>query len=530
MSKNKKAQKEITLVNFNDDYSYDIDGFSVIIYSYHSKNEAVVNIPDMIDDKLVQTLARTISGSCFSGNTYIEEINLPKYLTSIKGAVFNGCTKLRKIIFQSDVVELEDSVFFGCDALEEIDLFAWEYLSPTQLNNIFGKKLSVLDSQDGDMKKIIDTIKLSYNLKRKLLLTGNFEIITFILENNIKIHLDTVNEVLEYYTQQKNITLTSIWFDYRNTNFSQDDVDKAYKDYELYEIGFQLPTLQQLMRKWCVEKIDGKLHIAGYKGDKTTETIPSYTIDGEKIWGLDCSQCHSFSPIENLVISDGIEFLADYTFKDNDSLISITLPSSLKVIGSHSFHNCKNLTDFVIPEGVTNIIVSTFVKCISLQKMVLPSSITDAGFGVFNGCENLTDVSILCDMDNLPGSFFQKCVRLENVNLPDHIVEFYNYVFYECQSLKSIILPKKLEIIGSRCFKNCTSLENIVLPENLSTVNGNAFEGCTSLQTIEIHSQIKFGIDVFADCTNLKTVVIHGDFTVASYVFTSCPDVTIVRK
>jgi len=42
-------------------------------------------------------------------------------------------------------------------------------------------------------------------------------------------------------------------------------------------------------------------------------------------------------------------------FRECTNLTQVILPSTLKIIGSHSFYNCSSLTTITLPEGVTEI-------------------------------------------------------------------------------------------------------------------------------------------------------------------------------
>lgn len=56
-------------------------------------------------------------------------------------------------------------------------------------------------------------------------------------------------------------------------------------------------------------------------------------------------------------------------FAGCSSLTDITIPNSVKTIGSSAFYNCSNLTDITIPNSVTRIEDYAFYWCRKLKEI-----------------------------------------------------------------------------------------------------------------------------------------------------------------
>ena len=133
-----------------------------------------------------------------------------------------------------------------------------------------------------------------------------------------------------------------------------------------------------------------------------------------------------------LIIPEGVEELSDNAFYFNEDLKKISLPSTLKSIGSGAFWDCCSIREITIPEGIAEIKDDTFNHCEKLEKITLPSSLKSIGLFAFNYCGSLKEISI-----------------------PDGTCEIKENAFNYCEKLKKITLPSTLKSIGSNAFLYC---------------------------------------------------------------------------
>jgi hypothetical protein len=66
------------------------------------------------------------------------------------------------------------------------------------------------------------------------------------------------------------------------------------------------------------------------------------------------------------VIPEGITEIRPKTFRDCQSLISVTLPESLTYIGGYAFNGCTSLKEITIPKNVTKLGSKMFESCKSI--------------------------------------------------------------------------------------------------------------------------------------------------------------------
>ena len=83
--------------------------------------------------------------------------------------------------------------------------------------------------------------------------------------------------------------------------------------------------------------------------------------------------------LRTVVIPEGVTSICDNAFSNSEQsgkLTSVTLPNSLRSIGSHAFSFNYSLTSITIPEGVTSIGSYAFYDT-SIKSITLPESITE---------------------------------------------------------------------------------------------------------------------------------------------------------
>ena len=86
------------------------------------------------------------------------------------------------------------------------------------------------------------------------------------------------------------------------------------------------------------------------------------------------------------VIPDGLTEIEETAFEHCHNLVSVEIPSSVKVINYGAFFDCTGLTSVVIPEGVEEIQECVFRGCTSLTDVTLPQSLKSVSFDAFEGC------------------------------------------------------------------------------------------------------------------------------------------------
>lgn len=140
-------------------------------------------------------------------------------------------------------------------------------------------------------------------------------------------------------------------------------------------------------------------------------------------------------PIREIVLSEGIEFIAFKAFYGLSRLQSVSLPNSLRFIGAGAFHGCKSLSSITIPEGIDYFSIDMFNYC---------------------GFTSLEDINHL--------EYLKNCLE---AHIPSH--------FMSGDQLKSIRIPDWVESIDESAFSYSGHIEQVYIPNNVKSIGIYAF-------------------------------------------------------
>lgn len=273
------------------------------------------------------------------------------------------------------------------------------------------------------------------------------------------------------------------------------------------------------------------------------------------------------SEIENKPVTE----LRSFLFLNNTKITSVTLPETLKTIGSRAFEGCSALISVIIPDSVTRIESEAFRGCTSLETVKLPSSLQSVEWGTFEGCTALNKIDMPESLSSLAAQSFENTgiynnkanwengalyigqflyktdasvsgiftvkegtkhinIRafannndIEEIVLPEGLISISAYAFNECTKLKKVVFPSTLKTIDQYAFYGCNSLEEISLPASLEAINGGAFSG-TAVKSLNIPGKnTVIGNNAFENCKELSSVVLaDGISRIGEKAFNGC--------
>ena len=121
--------------------------------------------------------------------------------------------------------------------------------------------------------------------------------------------------------------------------------------------------------------------------------------------------------IEAVVINDGVTSIGNYALSNlgNANFTSLTIPISVKTIGTNAVYNCQNLETVDIGNGVETIGLNAFKSCSKLENLTIGSSVTSIGNYAFNFCSALTSVTIPANVEEIKYHAFNDCSNLASV-------------------------------------------------------------------------------------------------------------------
>lgn len=99
--------------------------------------------------------------------------------------------------------------------------------------------------------------------------------------------------------------------------------------------------------------------------------------------------CPNGLAIDNYVVCEGTENISDFAFSDCKNIVTIDIPSSVKIIGSSAFEDCSSLESVQLPEGLIIMEDWLFNNCKNLASLSLPSSLRKMKAYCLRNCESL---------------------------------------------------------------------------------------------------------------------------------------------
>ena len=209
--------------------------------------------------------------------------------------------------------------------------------------------------------------------------------------------------------------------------------------------------------------------------------------------------------LKSVTLPDTLKSIGSYAFEKCTSLESVTIPGSVKTIDNEAFYECTGLKSVKFLEGIESIGSRAFWKCGNLEEINIPKSVTRIGYDVLQdtayikNAENWTDGALYVDNcllkanDTLPTVYEVKSgTRLigDYTFLKNASAFVYSSGPGEGLSITSVKIPGSVKSIGTGAFVSCDKLSSAEIEDGVKNIGSSAFLNCTSLKTAEIPESV----------------------------------------
>ena len=165
-------------------------------------------------------------------------------------------------------------------------------------------------------------------------------------------------------------------------------------------------------------------------------------------------------------------------FENCKKLTEVNNTSSITVIESRAFKDCRVLKVAPINTNTTEIGENAFEGCAAITEVTIPSAVTEIKKAVFKGCTGLTTVNFNDAITTIADSAFYECAKLGNYKLPASLETIGQYAFSGTVANRTLygeadvtlIIPDSVKEIGFRAFQGALYIDKIYLPETVETI------------------------------------------------------------
>ncbi len=150
--------------------------------------------------------------------------------------------------------------------------------------------------------------------------------------------------------------------------------------------------------------------------------------------------------------------IADSAF-DDSGIYSVSIPEGVEVVGRGAFCGCDSVITISLPSTIKDF-TGAFVRMSNVTRISLPA-VKEVCPTAFVDNYSVEDVYIPEGVERIGRDAFVSCIKLKRVNLPQTLNVIERGVFYNCKALKEIVIPEHVNEIGDYAFYNCDSLGRV---------------------------------------------------------------------
>ncbi|EAX99118.1 surface antigen BspA-like [Trichomonas vaginalis G3] len=173
----------------------------------------------------------------------------------------------------------------------------------------------------------------------------------------------------------------------------------------------------------------------------------------------------------NIDLMDSVNEIYNSAFENNSYIESVSIPSSVRTIGSHAFKNCSNLKTIII-SNQSNLEVIQYnafkdCKCIDF----IQNFTSDKYYAVNNTIIERSDIStvlyhaplspeesISISYDVIGSYSFEYSINIIQITIEDSVSRINEYAFHSCSKLKFLTINKAEIEIEEGALSYCYSL------------------------------------------------------------------------
>lgn len=193
----------------------------------------------------------------------------------------------------------------------------------------------------------------------------------------------------------------------------------------------------------------------------------------EGIVSISYSAFQNVEGLTNLTMPESLKTIYDYAFANCTSLETISFHDDIQYVGNNAFFNTVWLNDATNGFAIAGNYLYKYVG--GGGSITVPYSVKIIGSEAFALNTNITRVIIQDGVNKIMGGAFYRCENLQTVVISSTVMSIGNQGFYGCKNLANITFNEGLLSIGSKCFLSCSNLKYAIIPTTLTQIGDLAF-------------------------------------------------------
>ena len=491
---------------------------------------------DISGEVIIKDGSTLMVDSAFSGRTNITKVTIPGSLSIVSKEAFYNCSGITEVVLLEGVKELGTRSFWNCPKLVKmtipasIETFGQSALGNTRIkepyyNGTIDQWVSI-DFNDGNPISSAKTLYINGGNLTEAVISAP------IVKEDALASCETLEKVT--FTDSV-VEIQDQAFEYcyylKEVNFG-----KNIKKIDLCAFGncsrIEKVNTSMTVNEWSqIDFYDWRSNPISF--------AKSLYVNGEML--------------EDATFS-GVTSIKPYTFYNCASIKSISIPSTVEIIGEGAFFG-TSVEELIIAEGTTTIKANAFENSNSLKSVTLPSTLTNVGNYAFLNTTNINYVNYTGTLDQWVGIgftldtsnpvYYSKNLYINGELIENAVIEnaeaIGNYAFINCESLKNVYISDGVKTIGRSAFEHCSNLESIDLPNTITHSYTDAFLGCSNLKktnyrgtvdewahiifNIETSNPVNYSHNLYLNDVLLENAVIKEATRVGDYAFINCDSI-----
>lgn len=274
------------------------------------------------------------------------------------------------------------------------------------------------------------------------------------------------------------------------------------------------------------EKLIGAV-LRAYCGNEKNVEVPA-ELGGYPVYVLSDAFMNN-ETVETVTLPDTIRVVRYGAFENCTALKRVDLPDTAR-LEQGVFRNCTSLEEFTLPASQTVIDCTLFYGCTSLREVNIPASVEEINriealnmspLDPFYRCSSIERFNVAADNEyytSVDGAIYTKDMSVlvaypptaESIKLSDSVQMIGDRALSGNPHITSITLPASVTYIGSAAFADCTALEEIKLEDNSASLGYRVVNG-TKLKNMDPFGLVKIGSVVYSYNKNLTDHVVIPD-------------------